>query len=148
MADVDVALQALHVPRLEHIADKAIGLAQAEMVQGVDGDDTGRVLAAMLQHRQCVIDRLVDGGEADETDTTAHVFFLVSVKSGWLPDFTGDFVLAGPRICGPMLAALSSCRRENRRSAVQADRDQIGQDCLRVSDLAMPMSRSVSLRSL
>ena len=59
VADADVALQLQHVPLLEDIAHEADVLAQ-EQFAFVLGHDARGILAAMLQHRQRVIDTLVD----------------------------------------------------------------------------------------
>ena len=48
-------LQLQHVPLLEHVAHQAAALAQ-EQLAFVAGHDARGVLAAVLQHRQRVID--------------------------------------------------------------------------------------------
>ena len=59
VADADVALQLQHVPLLEHVAHQAVVLAQEQRAL-VLGHDARRVLAAVLQHGQRVVDLLVD----------------------------------------------------------------------------------------
>ena len=71
MADADVAAQLEHVLALEHVAHQACALVQAQAF-AVDRGDAGRVLAAMLQHGQAVVQRRRDFGLADDADDSAH----------------------------------------------------------------------------
>ena len=71
MADADVALQRQHVAMLEHIPHQA-GLLAQEQLAFVEGHDAGGILAAMLQHRQRVIDLLIGRRVADDSDDSTH----------------------------------------------------------------------------
>ncbi len=71
VADADVADQALHVALLEHVAHQAIILAQ-EQPAVMAGHDTGSVLAAVLEDRKRVIQRLIDVRLTDDTDDATH----------------------------------------------------------------------------
>ena len=71
MADADITPQLEHVLLAEDIAHQPLPLAHADKAIG-DGDDARRVLAAVLQHRQRVIEPLVDGGSADDGCDAAH----------------------------------------------------------------------------
>jgi hypothetical protein len=71
--DADLAAQAEHVlVGVEHVAHQPVVLAQVQLV-AVARDDAGRVLAAVLQHRQRVVQLLVDRRVRDEADDAAHV---------------------------------------------------------------------------
>lgn len=72
MADADAADQALHVALLEDVADQAVVLAQVQLIV-MAGDDTGSVLAAMLEDGERVIQRLIDVRLAHDTDDATHV---------------------------------------------------------------------------
>jgi hypothetical protein len=71
VAHADRALELLHVTLLEHVTHQAHVLAQVQLAV-VLGHDAGRVLAAVLQHGQRVVELLVDGAEAHDTDESAH----------------------------------------------------------------------------
>ena len=71
MADADVALELLHVVLLEDIAHQALALAHEQLALG-DRRDARRVLAAVLQHRQGVIDPLIDSAGSDDSGNAAH----------------------------------------------------------------------------
>ena len=61
-AHVARAERLAHLPaRLRHVEDGAVG-----------GGDAGRVLAAVLQQEQAVVDLLVDGLGGDDADDAAH----------------------------------------------------------------------------
>ena len=60
MADADVARQPHHVTLTKHIAHEAIGLALLQALL-TPGHDARRVLATVLQDRQRVVNRLVNG---------------------------------------------------------------------------------------
>ena len=66
-----VSLQGQHVLLLEHIAYQPGSLARAQP-PFVRGHDAGGILAAMLQHRQRIVQALVDGTGANDTDDAAH----------------------------------------------------------------------------
>ena len=59
MGDTGVAEQDPHVPGPEHVAHQAIALVHGEL-PAVRGDDAGRILAAMLQQQQAIVEQLVD----------------------------------------------------------------------------------------
>jgi len=59
VANANVTGQAQHVTLVEHVANKAVALALAHAVVA-PGNDTCSILAAMLQHGQCVVDTLVN----------------------------------------------------------------------------------------
>jgi hypothetical protein len=71
LAQARVAGQAAHVAGAEHVAHHALGLVHEELAFLL-GDDAGRVLAAVLQQQQRVVDQLVDWGVADNTDDSTH----------------------------------------------------------------------------
>ena len=64
-----------HVARAEHVAHVALSLVHVEHV-AFARDDAGRVLAAMLQEHQAVVEQLVDRRLRDGADESAH---------GWEP---------------------------------------------------------------
>ena len=57
---------------LEDVAHESAALAHVELALAAGGD-AGGVLAAMLQHRESVIETLVDGAHSDDADDAAHV---------------------------------------------------------------------------
>ena len=71
MAHAHVALELLHVVLLEDIAHQPTALAHEQLAFG-DGRDARRVLATVLQYRQCVIDALIDRAGSDDSGNTAH----------------------------------------------------------------------------
>ncbi len=71
VADTDVAGELEHVLLLEHIAHQACALARAEPTLE-SGHDAGGVLTTVLQHRQRIIQTLIDRAGADHPDDTAH----------------------------------------------------------------------------
>ena len=71
MADADVAAQLEHVVAREHVAHESRALVQAQAI-AVDGRDAGRVLAAVLQHGQRVVERRRDFRFSDDADDSAH----------------------------------------------------------------------------
>ena len=72
VADARVALQRTHITGTEHVAHQAVGLVHGEHA-AVIGSDTCRVLAAVLQQQQCVIQQLVDRLMGDDADDATHV---------------------------------------------------------------------------
>ncbi|MND41941.1 hypothetical protein D3C80_327000 [compost metagenome] len=86
MSYADMPLQSLHVAHFKHILHQAVGLALPE-VSTVNGHDPGGILSPVLQHRQGVVEGLIDGGGANYTDNTAHVF--ATSKSLYLLKKTG-----------------------------------------------------------
>ena len=71
VADADVALEAQHMPFLEHVADQSQRLAAVKSAAFL-GIDAGGVLAAVLENRQGVINRLVDRAVGDYADNATH----------------------------------------------------------------------------
>ena len=79
MTQTDVAAQFGHVMGLEHILDEAVGLAQVEAAV-VGRDDSGGVLAAVLQDREAVEEGLVHVRRPvvkEEGDDAAHIELFV-----------------------------------------------------------------------
>jgi hypothetical protein len=71
VADADVAPELEHVMLLEHVAHQPRALAHAQ--RAFRGHhDAGGILAAVLQHRQRIIDPLIDGIGANDADDAAH----------------------------------------------------------------------------
>ena len=77
MTDTHVANQPTHVAGAEHISHHTVILAQIEPV-AVTGHDTCRVLPAMLQNGQRIINALIHIAMADNAHNAAHGFFLSS----------------------------------------------------------------------
>ncbi len=71
VADTQLPLQLKHVVLLEHVAHQARALARVQLTF-IGGGDAGGVLAAVLQHRECVVDALVDRAGTDYSDDAAH----------------------------------------------------------------------------
>ena len=71
MGDAHVAEQIAHVAGAEHVAHQAVALVHVEGA-ALAGDDAGRILAAVLQHQQAVIEQLVDGVFRHYTENSAH----------------------------------------------------------------------------
>ena len=65
MGDARVAQQGAHVARAEHVAHQAVALVQIEGV-AVQRGDARRILPAVLQYLQAVIQQLVDGVVSDD----------------------------------------------------------------------------------
>jgi hypothetical protein len=71
VADAGITHQRAHVTGTEHVAHQAVGLVHREHA-AVVGCDTGRILAAVLQQQQCVVQQLVNGGLRDDADDATH----------------------------------------------------------------------------
>jgi hypothetical protein len=71
MGDAHVAGQRAHVARAKHVAHHAGALLHVESLV-LAGDDARRVLAAVLQEEQPVVEQLVDGRASDDTQNAAH----------------------------------------------------------------------------
>ncbi len=65
------AEQAAHVARAVRLAHLTLGLLHVDD-RAVAGRDAGRILAAVLQQRQRVVDLLVDRSRGDDADDAAH----------------------------------------------------------------------------
>ncbi len=81
MAHAHVALELLHVPLFEHIAHQPWALAHEQLAFG-NGRNARCVLAAVLQHRQRVINALVDRAGSDDSGNAAHSY-EPSGGDGW-----------------------------------------------------------------
>ena len=79
VAHADVALELLHVVLLEHVAHQALALAHEQLAVGDRGDARG-VLPAMLEHRQGVIDPLIDSAGSDDSGNAAHSVAILRWK--------------------------------------------------------------------
>lgn len=80
LPDADVARQAAHVARAEHVAHHAVGFVHVEVV-AVRRGDSRRILPAMLQEQQAVIDELIDGALGNYTYDAAHGMVLQRVET-------------------------------------------------------------------
>ena len=69
--EADVTAELEHVPLLEHVADEAVALADAQASRVVRHDARG-VLASVLQHRERIVDRLIHGLMTDDSDESTH----------------------------------------------------------------------------
>ena len=78
LADADVALELEHVLLLEHVAHQP-GVLAHEQFAVLGGHDARGVLAAVLQHRQSVINALIDRADTHHTDDSAHV----DLRTNW-----------------------------------------------------------------
>ncbi len=85
VADPHVADQALHMALLKDVANQAVILAQKQPAV-MARDDTGCILAAVLQYGKRVIQRLIDVRLTDDADNATHARNL-SVITG-RPDTT------------------------------------------------------------
>ena len=74
VADAHVPAQPLHVALLEDLAHQAVAFAQPQTAigLGVPRDHPRRVLAAMLQGKQRVVDLVEDRALADDSNDTTH----------------------------------------------------------------------------
>src|SRR5690606_9998900 len=81
MADADVAAQPQHVALLEHVAHEPVALARVQPAVRLR-DDTRRILTAVLQDRQRIVERLVDRLMADDSDYSAHLPSLCLASRG------------------------------------------------------------------
>ena len=80
LAQTHVAGQGAHIAGAKHIAHHALGLVH-EKLAPLLGDDTGRILPAVLQQQQAVINQLVDGGLADNANYAAHGVSIMGLGS-------------------------------------------------------------------
>ena len=82
VADAHGAAQPQHVAFLEHVSYQTVAFAQLQpafqraassrRIEAFPADHAGRVLAAVLQRQQGVVDLLVDWRMADDADDAAH----------------------------------------------------------------------------
>src|SRR4029077_3607751 len=80
VANADIALEPEHVVLLEHVADQPPALADGELPLARGGDASG-VLAAVLQHRERIVQALVDLTGANDSYDAAHG--LASAPHTW-----------------------------------------------------------------
>ena len=71
VCDADVAEQLAHVACAEHVAHEAAALVHVKRA-ALGGYDPGRILPAMLQHQQAVVEQLIDRRLGDDTDDSTH----------------------------------------------------------------------------
>src|SRR5690606_33464863 len=71
MRDAHVAAQAVHVALAEHIAHQPLA-AHREQLAAIGGHDARGILAAVLQHRQRVIQLLVDRTASGDACNATH----------------------------------------------------------------------------
>ena len=86
VTDTHVARQAQHVARVEHVTDEAVGPALLQSLLA-PGDDASRILTAVLHHRQAIVERLVDGVPANDSDNAAHASLRIQFPPGSLSCF-------------------------------------------------------------
>ena len=94
VAHADVALEFQHVMLLEDVAHQALALAHEQLAVG-DRRDARCVLPAVLEHRQRVIDPLIDSAGSDDSGNAAHsvqvlrlrrrVWSFISSRSSFSP---------------------------------------------------------------
>jgi hypothetical protein len=72
MADTHITLELEHVVLLKDIAHQAAAFAHAQLTLARGGGDAGSILAAVLQHRERIIETLVYGAGANNADDAAH----------------------------------------------------------------------------
>ena len=95
VAEADVAEQRAHVARAERLAHLPARLRHVEH-GAVGGRDAGRVLAAVLQEEQAVVDLLVDGLGGDDADDAAHA--SDGSSWGWGSVRAGRSIIPHPRV--------------------------------------------------
>ena len=71
LAQANVAWQGAHVARAKNVAHHPLGFVHVELV-ALLCDDARRVLAAVLQEQQGVVDQLVDRCAVDNADDSTH----------------------------------------------------------------------------
>jgi hypothetical protein len=135
VADTDVALQPQHVALLEDVAHQAVALADEQ--PPVLGHDAGGVLAAMLQHRQRIVDGLVDGFVPDDSDDSAHD---LSVSPRGRDAQLAFAVVSIPVPRGSMSFSRSPASSANSRSpSARRSPQGISRDCCHQGSAFMPM---------
>ncbi len=71
LADAAFAWQCAHVARAKHVAHHAARLVHVKLALLL-GHDAGRVLAAVLQQQQRIVEQLIDRGLGNDADDSAH----------------------------------------------------------------------------
>ncbi len=82
MADTDAAAQTLHMVLAKNIAHQPFTFALAKFPT-VAGHDPRRILPAVLQHGQCIVNIGGDIRLTNYTDQATHAFFLSSAQPGY-----------------------------------------------------------------
>jgi len=88
VADAHVADQALHMALLKDIANQAVILAQKQPAV-MARNDTGCILAAVLQYGKRVIQRLIDVRLTDDADNATHARNLSVLQANRIPRQAG-----------------------------------------------------------
>ena len=109
VAHAHVALELLHVVLLEHVTHQAAPLAH-EQLAVEDGGDARRVLPPVLEHRERIIDSLIDSAGSDDPGYAAHSFGFLR----WKRLFGA---IGGARVCRQQCRAARRRRRWHRASA-------------------------------
>src|SRR3954451_13792557 len=112
MPDADVAVQRSHVPRAEHIAYLALAFVHVKCT-AFGSHHAGRVLPAMLEHQQAVVQELTNRRFGYDADDSTHLRAL-----------HGCFVLSDPalRARPHCFGPLNRHGNEAKRSAYPAQR--------------------------
>src|SRR5687767_11408158 len=71
VANADVTAQLQHVVLSEYISHQATALARAKLAFG-RGGDAGRILPAVLEHGERIVEALIDRGGSDDSDYSTH----------------------------------------------------------------------------
>ncbi|GAB2874228.1 hypothetical protein GCM10027277_49330 [Pseudoduganella ginsengisoli] len=71
MADAGASAQGAHVAGSEYIGDKTVRLVHGENAVIVCGDAC-RLLAAVLQQEQCIVENLISRGVRKHADNATH----------------------------------------------------------------------------
>ena len=71
LAQADIARQGAHVARAKNVAHHALGLVHEKFTVQLR-DDARRVLPAVLQQQEAVIDQLINRSVTDNTNYSAH----------------------------------------------------------------------------
>ena len=71
MTDAQISRQFSHVPGSEDILGQTIALPQKDLV-ALSGGDSCRILTAMLQHSQGVVNPSVDRFDTSDSSDSAH----------------------------------------------------------------------------
>src|SRR5690606_34171078 len=100
VANAHPPLQQLHAALVEHIAHQAVALVHAQGGAACGGD-ARRVLAAMLQDGQAVVQRGRDLSGSDDADDAAHEGCVRCWRKG----------ISRARPCAPGMASAQGCER-------------------------------------
>ena len=75
MSHADIALKTQHMTLMENIADESVSFAYMQALP-FGRDDSGSILATMLQHSEGIIERLVDRLVSNNSDHAAHALVI------------------------------------------------------------------------